>query len=118
MDTSTVNGLASRSSTMDKTSEIPERPKRRGFSIAEKRRIERQPTLAHQEHWEHFCVAKEFTPRFSRGGVSCVTPESSMPSRFVNVHRRKVRVNYYNVAMPSSRWRIESSIAACNAQNS
>jgi transposase len=39
MDTSTVNGLASRSSTMDKTSEIPERPKRRGFSIAEKRRI-------------------------------------------------------------------------------
>ena len=38
METSTVNGLASRSSTTE-TSEIPERPKRRRFSIAEKRRI-------------------------------------------------------------------------------
>jgi transposase len=39
METSTVNGLASGSSTTAKTSEIPERPKRRRFSIAEKRRI-------------------------------------------------------------------------------
>lgn len=39
METSTVNGLASRSSTTVQTSEIVERPKRRRFSIAEKRRI-------------------------------------------------------------------------------
>jgi transposase len=39
METSTFNGLASRSSATAKTSEIPERPKRRRFSIAEKRRI-------------------------------------------------------------------------------
>jgi transposase len=39
METSTVNGLASRSPTTAKTSEVPERPKRRRFSVAEKRRI-------------------------------------------------------------------------------
>jgi transposase len=39
METSTVNGLASRSSITVQTSEIVERPKRRRFSIAEKRRI-------------------------------------------------------------------------------
>jgi transposase len=39
METFTVNGLTSRSSTTARTSEIPERPKRRRFSIAEKRRI-------------------------------------------------------------------------------
>src|SRR5450631_4301271 len=42
METSTVNGLTSRSSQSSitpQTSEVPERPKRRRFSIAEKRRI-------------------------------------------------------------------------------
>src|ERR1035438_6323386 len=42
METSTVNGPASRSSRSSitpQTSEVPERPKRRRFSIAEKRRI-------------------------------------------------------------------------------
>jgi transposase len=42
METSTVNGAASRSSRSSitpQTSEVPERPKRRRFSIAEKRRI-------------------------------------------------------------------------------
>ena len=39
METFTVNGLASRSSTTAKTPEVPERPKRGRFSMAEKRRI-------------------------------------------------------------------------------
>ena len=42
METSTVNGptsRSSRSSITPQTSEVPERPKRRRFSIAEKRRI-------------------------------------------------------------------------------
>jgi transposase len=39
METSTVNGQASRISKTNRNLEIPERPKRRKFSLAEKRRI-------------------------------------------------------------------------------
>jgi transposase len=39
METSTVNGQASRISKTSRNLEIPERPKRRKFSLAEKRRI-------------------------------------------------------------------------------
>jgi transposase len=39
METSTVNGQASRISKTTRNLEIPERPKRRKFSLAEKRRI-------------------------------------------------------------------------------
>ena len=39
METSTVNGQASRLANSSRNLEIPERPKRRRFSIAEKRRI-------------------------------------------------------------------------------
>ena len=39
METSTVNGQASRMSKTSRNLEIPERPKRRRFSLAEKRRI-------------------------------------------------------------------------------
>ena len=39
METTSVNGRATRVSSDARTAEVPERPKRRRFSIAEKRRI-------------------------------------------------------------------------------